>query len=306
MIWSMRISKWSDCILETPCVIMDVCVRTNFPVCSIEPASLWRPGTVIWTRLSYINCRGRTGCVHINEVLLYLLYRLRLALMAQFQRCHLYRPPTCFLTETWIDPFWLGLSRYGKNKVTRYTVHLILPRFYGGIFHGIRESQLATKQYREIWIETNKKMEVECVDQGDDQLQDACFINSSSSLSRSSSAIVNFFSSSYSASAQSVASEEFDQSIGLLNGLIFQSLRIQNGILMYGKLMVYFFDLNLVFLDFKDGKEECERHSSGNAPPGSTEQLLIWDGQSRLLIRSGQILLPLSLVSSCLHVVSSA
>ena len=59
-------------------------------------------------------------------------------------------------------------------------------------------------------------MEVECVDQGDDQLQDASFINSSSSLSRSSSALVNFFSSSYSASAQSAASEESDQSIGLL------------------------------------------------------------------------------------------
>ena len=25
---------------------------------------------------------------------------------------------------------------------------------------------------------------------------------------------------------------------------------------MYGKLMIYFFDLNLVFLDFKEGKEE--------------------------------------------------
>ena len=40
-----------------------------------------------------------------------------------------------------------------KSKLPRYTVHLILPRF--------------------IWIETNKKMEVECVDQGDDQLHDA-------------------------------------------------------------------------------------------------------------------------------------
>ena len=44
--------------------------------------------------------------------------------------------------------------------------------------------------------------------------------------------------------------------LGYLNGLILQSLRIQNGILMYGKLMVYFFDLNRVFLDFKEGKEE--------------------------------------------------
>ena len=44
--------------------------------------------------------------------------------------------------------------------------------------------------------------------------------------------------------------------LGYLNGLILQSLRIQNGIMMYGKLMVYFVDLNLVFLDFKEGKEE--------------------------------------------------
>ena len=59
-------------------------------------------------------------------------------------------------------------------------------------------------------------MEVECVDQADDQLQDASFIKSASSLSRSSSALVNFFSSSSSASAQSAASEVPDQSIGLL------------------------------------------------------------------------------------------
>ena len=51
-------------------------------------------------------------------------------------------------------------------------------------------------------------MEVECIDQGDDQLQDASFINSSSSLSRYSSALFNFFSSSSSASAQSAASED--------------------------------------------------------------------------------------------------
>ena len=59
-------------------------------------------------------------------------------------------------------------------------------------------------------------MEVECNDQGDDQLQDASFINSSSSLSQYSSAIVNLFYSSYFASAQSADYEESDQSIGLL------------------------------------------------------------------------------------------
>ena len=90
-------------------------------------------------------------------------------------------------------------------------------------------------------------MEVECVDQGDDQLQDASFINTSSSLSRSSSALVNFSSSS-STSAKSAASEESDQSIGFLEWIDPSKLEDSKWNYDLWKIDGLYLPLNLVFV----------------------------------------------------------
>ena len=92
-----------------------------------------------------------------------------------------------------------------KTKLPQYTVQLILPRFYSSIFHGIRESQLTIKP-RERNLNWNQQENGSRVVMINFRMR-ASFINSSSSLSRSSSALANFFSSSSSASAQSAASE---------------------------------------------------------------------------------------------------
>ena len=80
----------------------------------------------------------------------------------------------------------------GKNKVTAVdgTAHFTAVKT--AVFSTV-SGRVSSQQKQGERIETNKKMEVDCVDQGDDQLHDASFINSSSSLSRSYSALVNFF-----------------------------------------------------------------------------------------------------------------